>query len=86
MKTVFNLIVTTLMMGWVVSIAVFSIQNIQAVRIKFLVFESIKMPIGVLLAFCVGFGFIIGSLLPVGWKLLLGNKGRKRIRSNQQIY
>ena len=54
--------------GWIVAIAIFSIQNIQNVSLKFLVWQSIQFPIGVLLALCVGIGFLIGSLLPVLWQ------------------
>lgn len=77
MKNLANLIAATLIMGWIVSVAVFSIQNIQPVSISFLVWESITMPIGVLLAFCVGFGLILGATIPIAWGLLLPTKKKK---------
>jgi len=80
MKTLLNLIVATLMMGWIVSIAVFSIQNIETVAVRFLVFESIKMPVGVLLAFCAGFGLIIGAILPLLWQFLTNSNTQKTIK------
>lgn len=70
MRNILNLITSILVMGWIISIAVFSIQNIQAVSVRFLLFESIKMPIGVLLAFCVGFGLVLGGIIPIAWQLL----------------
>lgn len=80
MKKLANLIATTLIMGWIISVSVFSIQNIQPVRIKFLVWESITMPIGVLLSFSVGFGLILGAILPIAWGLLVPNKKKKPLQ------
>ncbi|TVQ44934.1 MAG: LapA family protein [Gloeocapsa sp. DLM2.Bin57] len=80
MKNLANLIAATLIMGWIVSVAVFSIQNIQPVSISFLVWESITMPIGVLLAFCVGFGLILGAILPLAWGLLVTSKKKKPLQ------
>lgn len=48
-----------------VAIAVFSIQNIQDVSLKFLTFESITLPVGVLLALCSAIGIILGALIPI---------------------
>ncbi|PZU98795.1 MAG: hypothetical protein DCE90_03015 [Pseudanabaena sp.] len=39
-----------------IGLAVFSSQNINLVTVKFLSFESIKIPIGLLLLFCIGLG------------------------------
>ena len=55
---------------WLIAIAIFSIQNIQLVSVKFFVWQSIQLPVGVLLAICAGCGMILGSLLP----LLLSRK------------
>lgn len=73
MKTVVKLLVALSIALWVGAIAIFSIQNIQPVSLKFIIFESINLPVGVLLAFCAGAGMIIGSLLS-----LLGQKKRRR--------
>ena len=48
-----------------VAIAIFSIQNIEAVSLKFLTFSSIDIPVGVLLAFASAVGIILGALLPI---------------------
>lgn len=68
MKIFANFISSLIIAGWVSAIAVLAIQNIQAVSLKFLVWQSIQFPIGVLLAFCASIGFIGGSLLPVLWQ------------------
>lgn len=50
------------------AIAVFAVQNITPVSLGFLVFESIQLPIGILLAFCMGFGLVLGAFLPLLWQ------------------
>ncbi|NEO52519.1 MAG: DUF1049 domain-containing protein [Okeania sp. SIO3B5] len=48
---------------WVSGIAIFSVQNSASISLKFLAFQSIQMPIGVILAFSVSVGVIISSIL-----------------------
>ena len=60
MKSFASLLNTLILAVWVIAIAIFSIQNIQDVSLKFLVFESITVPVGVLLAFCSGIGMVLG--------------------------
>ncbi|BAU66079.1 hypothetical protein STA3757_34800 [Stanieria sp. NIES-3757] len=78
MKIFTNFLSSLIMAGWIAAIAVFSIQNIQQVSLKFLTFQSIQLPIGVLLSFCLGIGFLLGSLLPLLWQ-------RSR-RASQDVY
>ncbi len=67
-------LLNSLILGiWITAIAIFSIQNIQDVSVKFLVFESITVPVGVLLAFFGSIGIVLGWLLP-----LLFSRTRKR--------
>ena len=68
MKILTNFLSSLIVAGWLCAIAILSIQNIQAVSLKFLVWQSIQFPVGVLLAFCAGIGFIGGSLLPLLWQ------------------
>ena len=68
MRTLGLLLSMTILAGWLGLVAVMSIQNIDLVSIKFLVWESVQLPFGVLLAFAVGFGLIVGSFIPVGQK------------------
>lgn len=74
MKAIASLLASLLMAAWIGAIAIFSIQNIQDVSIKFLIWQSINFPLGVLLAFCAGLGMVLGSLLT-----LLFAKRRRRI-------
>ncbi|MDF5718661.1 MAG: LapA family protein [Rhizonema sp. NSF051] len=63
MRSIANLLTSTVLACWVVAIAVLSVQNAQPVSIKFLTFESIKIPVGLVLAFCAGVGIIGMALL-----------------------
>ena len=68
MKILTNFISSLILALWVSAIAIFSIQNIQSVAIKFIVWQSIQIPVGVLLTICAGGGIILGSLLPILWQ------------------
>lgn len=68
MRTIGNVFAMIILAAWLGVIAVISIQNIDLVSLKFLIWESIKLPFGVLLAFALGFGLIMGGLIPVGQK------------------
>ncbi len=65
MKSFVRLLNSLVLAISVVAIAIFSIQNVQDVSLKFLTFESITLPIGVLLAFFSGVGMILGWLIPL---------------------
>ena len=50
--------------GWITAIAIVSVQNVMLVSLQFLGFNSIQLPVGVLLAFAAGFGWLIGAITP----------------------
>ena len=50
---------------WIGAIAILSIQNITAVSLKFLTFNSLQLPLGVLLAFSGAAGWLIGAIAPL---------------------
>ncbi|MGK7931151.1 MAG: LapA family protein [Microcystaceae cyanobacterium] len=69
MKQLTQLLNATFIAVWIGAIAVFSIQNVQGVSLKFFNWSIIQLPIGVLLAFCVGIGFVLAALFPLLWKI-----------------
>jgi len=80
-----KLFVNLIISFWLILIAVFSIQNIDKVSLKFFMFESISIPIGVLLSIIVAMGFILGSFLPIFLTNKNTNNKRKNLnRSNRQ--
>jgi lipopolysaccharide assembly protein A len=63
-----NLIISAIAAAWIVAIALLSVQNATLVHLKFLVWQSIELPWGLILAGAIGIGFLLG-----GWLSLLGN-------------
>lgn len=76
MKTIANFLTSLILAGWLGAIAILSIQNITPVSLKFLNFETIQLPVGVVLAFSVGVGAIGGAIGPVLWQLAGGQRER----------
>lgn len=75
MKTSKQLFISLIISFWLVLIAVFSIQNIEPIRVKFLIWQSISLPSGVLLTMVIALGFILGVLIPI---LFTNNNQQKR--------
>ncbi|MEM1171135.1 MAG: lipopolysaccharide assembly protein LapA domain-containing protein [Cyanobacteria bacterium P01_H01_bin.35] len=48
---------------WISGIAILSVQNATPISVKFIGFQSIQIPVGVILSFSVGIGVIISSIL-----------------------
>jgi uncharacterized integral membrane protein len=74
MKTIANLLTSLVLAAWIGAIAILSIQNITSVSLKFLAFETIQLPVGVVLAFSVGVGAVGGAIAPSLWQ----SAGRRR--------
>ncbi len=47
------------------AIAIFSIQNVDDVSVKFLNLESITVPVGILLVFCSAIGMVLSWFIPL---------------------
>lgn len=78
-------IIISLIIGfWLILIAVFSIQNIALVSLNFFWLESIKMPVGVLLSFILGSGFILGAILPAFFSSNKSSKKKPKYNQNNQ--
>jgi uncharacterized integral membrane protein len=43
---------------WIVAIALISVQNATPVALRFLVFETVQIPVGLVLALCSGLGIV----------------------------
>jgi lipopolysaccharide assembly protein A len=65
----YNLLISAIIAVWIAFIALVSVQNASLVSLKFLFWNSIELPWGLLLAGGVATGFLIGGCLP-----LLGSK------------
>ena len=69
MKTLANLVISLVVAIWVVAIAIISVQNATPVSLKFFTFQSIQIPVGLVLAFSAGVGIIGVALLQPLWGL-----------------
>lgn len=83
MKTSRQLIISLIIGFWLTLTAVFSIQNIEKISLKFLVWESISLPIGVLLSMVTACGFILGAIVPFLFTNNNQQKKRKNINNNK---
>jgi uncharacterized integral membrane protein len=81
MKTLVSLLTAIVVAFWIVAIAIFSVQNAQPVSLKFLAFESIQIPVGLVLAFSAGVGIIGMALLQPLWSL--AGSGQRNLQSEQ---
>ena len=75
MKIIFNLVTSLVLASWVVAIAILSVQNAAPVSLKFLTFESIQLPVGLVLAFSAGVGIIAMALIQPLWSLVGSGQG-----------
>lgn len=60
-----NLIISTIVAAGAIAIALVSVQNASLVSLKFVFWQSIELPWGLILAGAVGLGLIIGGYLPL---------------------
>ncbi len=58
MKTLPILLISLVMATWVGAIAILSVQNFTPVTLNLLAFQSVEIPVGLVLAFSVGIGMV----------------------------
>lgn len=69
MSVILPIVINLLLAIWIAAIALVSVQNATPVALKFIMFESIQLPVGVVLAFSAILGLILGSLVKPLWQL-----------------
>ncbi len=69
MTTIAPLLTSVAIALWIIAIAIISVQNATPISLKFLTFESISIPVGLLLAFCICLGIMGMALLLPLWSL-----------------
>ncbi len=60
-----NLVISAIVAIWIALIALISVQNASLVSLKFVFWNSIELPWGLILAGAVAIGFAIGGCLPL---------------------
>jgi uncharacterized integral membrane protein len=76
MKTFVPLITSLVVAFWVAVIAIISVQNATPVSLKFLTFQSVQIPVGLVLAFSAGIGLVVMAILPPLWGVA-GSRGSR---------
>lgn len=84
MKTIANLLTSIILAAWIAAIAILSVQNFTPISLKFLMFQTIQIPLGIVLAFSVGVGAIAGAIAPVLWQL--ADKKRERYYEEEEDF
>jgi uncharacterized integral membrane protein len=76
MKNFIPILISLIVAIWVVAIAIISVQNATPVSLKFLTFQSIQIPIGLLLAFSASIGLLAMAILQPLWGMLGSGRGQ----------
>ncbi|WP_414566238.1 MULTISPECIES: LapA family protein [unclassified Anabaena] len=86
MKTLTPILISLVAAIWVVAIAIISVQNATLVSLKFLTFQSIQIPVGLVLAFSAGIGLIGMALLQPLWGLAGSWQGQSRLDDDAEFF
>ncbi|MDB9514802.1 lipopolysaccharide assembly protein LapA domain-containing protein [Kamptonema animale CS-326] len=81
MKTLPHLLISVVVATSVSAIAILSVQNATPVSLNFLFFQSIEIPVGVVLALSATAGILGGAILQPLWSLPGGSRGAEEQRS-----
>ncbi|MCC5628468.1 LapA family protein [Nostoc sphaeroides] len=71
---------------WVIAIAIISVQNATPVSLKFLTFQSIQIPMGLVLAFSAVVGLIGMALLQPLWGLAGIGQPNSRLEDDAEFF
>ena len=69
MKNLIPILISLIVAIWVVAIAIISVQNATPISLKLLTFQSIQIPLGLLMAFSAGTGLLGMALLQPLWSM-----------------
>lgn len=86
MKTFAPFLTSLVVAVLVIAIAIISVQNATPVSLKFLTFQSIQIPMGLVLAFSAGVGLIGMALLQPLWGLAGFRQGNSRLEDDAEFF
>ncbi|MEM7716418.1 MAG: lipopolysaccharide assembly protein LapA domain-containing protein [Cyanobacteria bacterium P01_A01_bin.68] len=86
MKTITQLLVSLVIAFWVIFVALLSVQNAQLVYLKLFTFQSINMPVGLLLTFSFATGLILMSILPSIWNAIGSGNNNSRYQNDSDFF
>jgi uncharacterized integral membrane protein len=67
MKSLASLLTSSVVAVWIVAISILSMQNADPIRLRFLRYQTIQLPIGFVLAVSAGAGVLATTLLQPLW-------------------
>ena len=82
-KILANFFILVIIAVWVVAIALISVQNATPVSLQFLVFQSVQIPFGLMLAFSVAVGLLGTAVLQPLWGL---GESQSRIDEDAEFF
>jgi uncharacterized integral membrane protein len=86
MKTLAPFLTSLVVTIWVVAIAIISVQNATPVSLKFLTFQSVQIPVGLVLAFSAGIGLIGMAVLQPLWSLAGSRQSNSRFEDDAEFF
>ncbi|KZL51091.1 hypothetical protein A2T98_04035 [Nodularia spumigena CENA596] len=86
MKTLIPILISLIVAIWVVAIAIISVQNATPVSLKFLTFQTIQIPVGLVLAFSAGVGLIAMALLQPLWGIVGSGQVKSRLDDDAEFF
>ncbi|MEG4403874.1 MULTISPECIES: LapA family protein [unclassified Microcoleus] len=84
MKTIPLLAISFLVAILVSAIGIISVQNAAPVSLNFIFFQSIQLPVGVVLALSMSAGLIGGALLQPLWNISDSQNSRPKFQANPE--
>lgn len=73
-----NLLTSLAVALWIAAIAILSVQNAESVSLQFLGWQSIQMPVGIVLGMSAGVGVIAGAIAQILLRGAQPRDGRRR--------
>jgi uncharacterized integral membrane protein len=85
MNTFTNLLTSLVVAGWVSASAIISVQNYTPVSVKFLTFQSIQIPIGIVLGFSAALGVIGGAISPIFFRGIISPNQNEEFSEDDDV-
>ena len=67
MKSLASLLTSSVVAVWIVAISILSMQNADPIRLRFLRYQTIQLPVGFVLAVSAGAGVVATALIQPLW-------------------
>jgi uncharacterized integral membrane protein len=83
MKVLASLLTSSVVAVWIVAISVLSLQNADPIRLRFLRYQTIQLPVGFVLAVSAGVGVVATALMQPLWGM--GGSPRQSVEDDIEV-